>query len=78
MIVRFKVEEIRSISSPYKGLTSGSSNETIYYLLVNMKDLPDNLPLDVNPRKPKMTTSVGRALKEAVADADYNDFYIIM
>ena len=75
MDVRFKVEEIRSISSPYKGLTSGSSNETIYYLLVNMKDLPDNLPMDVNPRKPKMTTSIGRALKKAVTEAE-NDFYI--
>ncbi len=53
--VKFKVEALRTLASPYKkGDKDESTFETIYYLLVNMKELPPDIPLDVNPRKPKM------------------------
>lgn len=40
-----------------------------------MKELPDNIPMDVNPRKPKMTTNVARNLLAAVAEPE-TDFYL--
>lgn len=59
----FKVESIRTMASPNKinGISSEDS-ETLYYLMVNMNDLPDDLPLDVNPRQQKMTTNVAKKL----------------
>ena len=46
---------LRTLASPYKKneKEEATTFETIYYLLVNMKDLPENIPLDVNPRVPK-------------------------
>ena len=72
--LRFKVNALRVIASPYrkKGATPF---ETIYYLLVNMKDLPENIPLDVNPRVPKMGTNVAKRLINAVVEPE-TDFYI--
>ena len=43
--------------------------------LVDMKKLPENIPLDVNPREPKMSTNVARSLLAAVVEPE-TDFYI--
>ena len=74
--LRFKVNSLRTLASPYKrGEKDDSSYETIYYLLVNMKDLPEAIPLDVNPRVPKMSTNVAKRLAKAVSEPE-TDFYI--
>ena len=74
--VKFKDHSLRTIASPYRKTDLDDKLlETIYYLLVNMKDLPEALPLDVNPRKPKMTTNVAKGLLNAVTEPE-NDFYI--
>lgn len=74
--IKFKVEAVRTLASPYKKDSENESTfETIYYLLVDMKELPPNIPLDVNPRKPKMTTSVAKGLMNAVVEPE-TDFYV--
>ena len=74
--LKFKIEALRTLASPYrKGDKDESTLETIYYLLVDMKELPDDIPLDVNPREPKMTTNVARSLLAAVVEPE-TDFYI--
>lgn len=76
MAIKFKVEALRTLTSPYKrGKEDESSSETIYYLLVDMKELPTGISLDVNPRKPKMTTNVAKSLLNAVVEPT-TDFYI--
>lgn len=72
---KFKVQSVRTLRSPYAASGDGDSHETIYYVLINMKDLPEALPLDVNPREPKMNTSVAKSLKNAVRESD-TDFYL--
>ena len=74
--LKFKVNALRTLASPYKRSEKEESTfETIYYLLVNMKDIPENIPLDVNPRVPKMGTNVAKRLVNAVVEPE-TDFYI--
>lgn len=74
--LKFKVEALRTLTSPYrKGDKDESTFETIYYLLADMKELPSSIPMDVNPREPKMTTNVARSLLAAVVEPE-TDFYI--
>lgn len=69
MAVKFKVEALRTLASPYRREKEDESSfETIYYLLVDMKELPDGISLDVNPRKPKMSTNVAKSLLNAVVE----------
>ena len=70
--LKFKVNALRTLASPYKKneKEEATTFETIYYLLVNMKDLPENIPLDVNPRVPKMGTNVAKRLINAVVETD--------
>ena len=75
-ILRFKVNAVRTLTSPYrKGDEDEATFETMYYLLANMRNLPDDIPLDVNPRVPKMGTNVARRLINAVIEPE-TDFYI--
>ncbi|QQZ09632.1 AIPR family protein [Heyndrickxia vini] len=66
---RFKAKTVRTVTSP--------SNEevTTYYTWVEFQDLPAEIPLEVNPRKPKMNTSVAKQLINAVKNPD-SDFDI--
>lgn len=74
--LKFKVNAVRTLASPYrKNDKDEATLETIYYLLVNMRDLPDDIPMDVNPRVPKMGTNVAKRLINAVIEPE-NDFYI--
>ena len=74
--LKFKVHSVRTQSSPYsKEDKEESTLETIHYLLVNLRDLPAGISLEVNPRKPKMSTNVGRSLEAAVIEPE-TDFYI--
>lgn len=74
--LQFKVQSLRTLASPYSKDDRGENPlETIYYLLVDMRELPEGIPLDVNPRKPKMNTNVGKSLEEAVREPEI-DFYI--
>ena len=57
---KFKVKALRTISSP------SDKNITTYLALTEFRDLPSNLSLEVNPRKPKMNTSVAKQLINAV------------
>ena len=71
---QFKVNALRTLTSPYKK-NGDQKCETIYYLLVNMKDLPRDISLEVNPRVPKMNTNVAKRIVKAVLEPE-NDFYI--
>lgn len=74
--INFKVESVRTINSP------SQKNVTTYFTYVNFKDLPSGLPLDVNPRKPKMNTAVAKSLIAAVkapeTDFDINNRGIVI
>lgn len=74
-LLNFKVNALRTLASPYKTKDNESICETIYYLLVDMDDIPENIPLDVNPREQKMSTSVAKKLVAAVSEPE-NDFYL--
>lgn len=74
--IKFKVESVRTLNSP------SQKNVTTYFSYVNFKDLPNGLPLDVNPRKPKMNTAVAKSLIAAVkapeTDFDINNRGIVI
>ena len=66
----FKIKTLRTINSP------SDTTITTYMALVNFRDLPSNLSLEVNPRKPKMNTSVAKKLISAVKANDNINFDI--
>ncbi|WP_206537541.1 AIPR family protein [Listeria aquatica] len=74
--ITFKTNSVRTISSP------SQEGVTTYFVFANFRDVPEKLPLDVNPRKPKMNTAVAKALINAVrspeTDFDINNRGIVI
>ena len=70
MTDQFKIKTLRTINSP------SDTKITTYMVLVNFRDLPSDLSLEVNPRKPKMNTSVAKQLISAVKANDIINFDI--
>ena len=64
MQVTFKSNIVRTIKSPTV------EDVTTYILLVEFSELPSGLSLEINPRKPKMSTTVAKQLIEAVKSPD--------
>ncbi len=61
---KFKAKAVRTVTSP------SNENVTTYYVWVEFRDLPRDIPMDVNPRKPKMNTSVAKQLIRAVKNTE--------
>lgn len=68
--LKFKGVAVRTIDSP------SNPDITTYYTWVNFRELPKNLSLEVNPRKPKMNTAVAKQLIKAVTGPDDESFDI--
>lgn len=60
----FSASQLRTWKSP------NSDDVTTYSMLVNFNDLPKGISLKVNPRTPKMNTSVAKTLINAVVNTD--------
>lgn len=60
----FRISSLRTLKSP------SDLSVTTYFVWVNMRNLPDDMPTKVNPREVNMRTTTGRKLLDAVSNAD--------
>ena len=51
--LKFKVESIRKIPNPYLSKEDGEKKAMMYMAICDVKNLPDNIPMETNPRKQK-------------------------
>lgn len=63
-IFNIPTKQLRTVTSP------SVKDAVTYTALINFKDLPADISLDVNPRKPKMNTNVAHRLINAVTGPD--------
>lgn len=65
----FHYEKFAKLKSPYR-----QDTREVYHLWVNIKDLPEGFPTEVNPRDVKTNTKVYRKIKEALEDSTESFF----
>ena len=75
--LKFKVESFRKIPNPYATKDEGEKRATMYIAICDIKNLPDNIPMETNPRKQKLTTGVPKKIKASLLDESYLDFYLL-
>lgn len=76
-ICKFKVQSFRKIPNPYLNQETGDKNATTYMALCDVKDLPDDIPMETNPREQKLTTNVAKKIRDSLLDSDSSDFYLL-
>lgn len=75
----FKVDSFRKIPNPYLRSDNKAEREPeMYVMICDVMDLPDNIPMDTNPRKQSLKTEVSKAvIKSLVEPADQHNFYLL-
>lgn len=71
----FPVTSFRKLPNPYEKLPIGDHHPIAYMMYVDVKDLPENIPMDTNPRKQKLTTAVAKKIRSSLTRNDLN-FYL--
>lgn len=77
----FRVESFRKLPNPYQQHSDendlGDTTPQMYMAMCDVKSVPDNIPMDTNPRKQKLTTTVAKKIKESLLDVTSADFYLL-
>ena len=74
----FKVQSFRRIPNPYLKSEEGEKGAEMYVAICDVKDLPDNFPMETNPREQKMTTNVARKIKDSLLNTSELNFYLLI
>lgn len=75
--LKFKVESFRKIPNPYLSKENGEKKAMMYIAICDVKNLPDDIPMETNPRKQKLTMGVPKKIKASLLDETYLDFYLL-
>ena len=67
----------RRIPNPYLKSEEGEKSAEMYIAICDVKDIPDNFPMETNPREQKMTTAVAKKIKESLLNTSELDFYLL-
>lgn len=74
----FKVKSFRKIPNPYylsdDAVAKGAE---MFYIICDVKDVPENIPMDTNPREQKLTTAVAKKIKNSLLTPGANNFYLL-
>ena len=66
LTLTFKAQSFRKIPNPYLKKETGDKQAEMYMAICDVKDLPDNIPMETNPREQKLTTRVAKKIKETL------------
>ncbi len=78
LTLKFPVKSFRKIPNPVANSSnSGESIPEMYQLIVDVKELPDNIPMDTNPRKQNLDTKVCKKIKDSLLSPTDRNFYIL-
>ena len=73
----FPVQSYRRIPNPYAQKEEGSKEANMYVAICDVKDLPDTIPMETNPREQNLKTNVAKKIKNALLDTASLDFYLL-
>lgn len=73
----FKAESFRKIPNPYLKSNEESTTAEMYFAMCDIKDIPDDIPMQTNPREQKLTTGVAKKIKESLLNQEEHDFYLL-
>lgn len=76
--IKFKVESLRKVPNPYGIFKEDTKKRTpeMLFAIVDVRELPENIPTKTNPREQNMRTKVAGRIKDGLL-SDYSPFFIL-
>lgn len=75
--LKFTVESFRKVPNPYLSKEDGEKGAMMYMAICDIKDIPESIPMDTNPREQKLSTGVAKKIKASLLDSGNLDFYLL-
>lgn len=76
--LKFNVSSFRKIPNPYlRSDNSGETKPEMYVLICDAKDIPNDIPMQTNPRMQKTTTSVAKKIQASLMNHTERNFYLL-
>ncbi len=73
-----KTKSFRRIPNPYYlDANSGQKGPEMYIIIMDVKDVPDDIPMSTNPREQKLTTSVAKKIRSSLRNTLDKNFYLL-
>lgn len=77
LVLKFKVESFRKIPNPYLKSEYGEKEAMMYIAICDVKDLPDNIPMETNPREQRLQSGVSKKIRQSLLDPTELDFFLL-
>lgn len=77
LTLTFPVSSFRRIPNPYLKCEDGEKDAAMFVALCDVKMIPDNIPMDTNPRKQKLTTDVAKKVKASLLNTGEPNFFLL-
>lgn len=76
--LKFPVKSFRKIPNPeLNSKNSGEAKPEMYQLIADVKDIPEGIPMDTNPRNQNLNTKVAKKIKESLINHVNKNFYLL-
>jgi len=73
----FKAQSFRRIPNPYAVQDDGDTSAAMYVAICDVKDLPNNFPMETNPREQNLNSKVAKRIKESLINPDSANFHLL-
>mgnify|MGYP000201196546 CR=1 FL=1 len=77
LTLTFPAQSFRRIPNPYVKSGNGEAEANMYMAICDVKSLPDNIPMETNPREQNLNTNVAKKIKESLLNTSEPDFYLL-
>ena len=77
LTLTFPAQSFRRIPNPYLKEEEGGKEANMYIAICDVKLLPDNFPMETNPREQNLNTNVAKKIKASILDTTALDFYLL-
>jgi len=73
--ITFKVQSFRKLPNPYKDVSDESPQ--IYYAICDVTEIPDDFPMETNPREQNLNTSVAKKIERSLSEESEMNFFLL-
>lgn len=76
-VIELKTKAFRKIPNPFYNLDNYIDSSEMYIMICDIKDIPEGIPMDTNPRDQNLNTAVAKKIRASLINERSNNFYLL-
>lgn len=75
--LNFKTKSFRKVPNPFYNVEDYINSSEMYIMICDVKDIPNDIPMETNPREQKLTTGVAKKIRATLRNEKSHNFYLL-